>query len=168
MKNSIERLAAQVEVMKTTIDQSTVSRLMLLSRQVIEETKKKDRYPVLNLFCDWILHPKLDRKDAQNVLAAVEKALSEEMHFTADTFMATISPRRLRDQMIALFTANTVDPTIADNTHYFVPIATLLTEDVSRKPLELTERKAERENAKAGCYRQTSLHCSGTYHRAEH
>jgi hypothetical protein len=143
MTNSVERLAAHVEAMKSNIDQSTVSRLMSLSRQVIEETKKKDQYPVLNLFCDWSAHPRLDRKDAQKVLAALEEALREEMEmpgrFTADTFTAIVSPRRLRNDMSALLTANTIDPTIADNPRYFVPIATCLVEDISHKPLELTE-----------------------------
>jgi hypothetical protein len=62
-------------------------------------------------------------------------------HFTADTFMATVSPRRLRDEMIALLSANTIDPTIADNLQYFVPLAARLTEDISHKPLELTDAK---------------------------
>jgi hypothetical protein len=73
MTSSVERLAAHVETMKSNIDPSTVSRLMSLSRQLIEETKTKDRYPVLNLFCDWSLHPKLDRKDAQNVLGRLKR-----------------------------------------------------------------------------------------------
>jgi hypothetical protein len=152
MTGSVERLAAHVEAMKRNIDPSTVSKLMSLSRQVLEETKKKDQYPILNLFCDWSLHPKLDRKDAKNVLAAIEDALSEEMekpgHFTADTFMAIVSPRRLRDEMIALFKANIVDPTIAVSTHYFVPIAVRLTEDISHKPLELTEKGLEEKMIK--------------------
>jgi hypothetical protein len=152
MTGAVERLAAHVEAMKSNIDPSTVSRLMSLSRQVIEETKTKDVYPVLNLFCDWSLHPKLDRKDAQNVLGAIEEALSEEMkkagHFTGDTLMATVSPRRLRDEMIALLTANTIDPAIADNLHYFVPIAARLTEDLIHKPLELTEKRLKEKMQK--------------------
>jgi hypothetical protein len=118
---------------------------MSLSRQVIEETNTKDRYPVFNLFCDWSLHPKLDRKDAQNILGAIEEALLVEMekpgHFTSDTLMAAVSPRRLRNEMIALLTANMIDPTVAENLHYFVPIVAWLTEDISHKPLELTEKK---------------------------
>jgi hypothetical protein len=109
MTRSVERLAAHVEAMKRNIDPNTVSRFMSLSRQVIEETNTKDRYPVFNLFCDWSLHPKLDRKDAQNILGAIEEALLVEMvkpgHFTSDTLMAAVSPRRLQNEMIALLAA---------------------------------------------------------------
>jgi hypothetical protein len=152
MTRLVERLAAHVEAMKRNIDPSTVSRFMSLLRQVIEETETKHRYPILNLFCDWSLHPKLDRKDAQNILAAIEEALLEEMekpgHFTADTFTVTVSPRRLRDEMIALLTANTIDPAIADNPHHFVAMAACLTEDISHKPLELTEKRLKEKTDK--------------------
>jgi hypothetical protein len=34
-----------------------------------------------------------------------------------------------------------IDPTVAENFQYFVPIVAYLTEDISHKPLELTEKK---------------------------
>jgi hypothetical protein len=131
--------------MKRNIDPSTVSRLMSLSRQVIEETGTKYQYPTLNLFCDWSLHPKLDRKSAQAILATIEDALRKEMewagHLTAGTLLATISPRRLQEEMIDLLARNRIDPNIAQNPQHFVPIAILLREEVIHKPLEIADKK---------------------------
>lgn len=153
MTRSVERLAAHVEAIKRNIDPSSVSRLMSLLRQVIEESETKHRYPILTLFCNWSLHPKLDQKAAQTILATIEEALREEMtmpgHVTASTLLATVSPRQLQEETISLLARNTIDPAIAKNPQYFVRIAEVLREDVLHKPLELTETKLREKLEKA-------------------
>ena len=42
-------------------NENDVNRIMSEIRKVLEATQKKREYPILNFYCDWMLHPQKDR-----------------------------------------------------------------------------------------------------------
>lgn len=142
MATATERLATHVEALKRgTIDVSTSTRLLSLLRQVVETDSSKSKYPTINLYADWTLHNKLDRKDAQKILAEIEEALRIEIsgkrgHFDANTMARAVSPQRFGTELQTILRRKLIDPSIA-KPNYLVPILQSIVEEVSTKPLEL-------------------------------
>jgi|SRR5260370_42446856 hypothetical protein len=63
----LDRLAEHLAEMKTgDLSKSTVHRLMVLLRELLEARNEQNKYPLLRMFCDWSLHTKLDRSKAGN------------------------------------------------------------------------------------------------------
>jgi hypothetical protein len=144
MATAVERLATHVETLKRgPIDVSTATRLLTLVRQVIETDKTKSTYPTINLYGDWCVHDKLDRKDAQKILAEIEDALRIEMeekpgHFDHNTMARVVSPRKFGQELSDLLKSKLIDPNVAEP-KYLVPILKSVLEEISTKPLELRE-----------------------------
>jgi hypothetical protein len=142
MATAVERLAIHVETLKRgPIDVSTATRLLTLARQIIETDKTKSTYPTINLYGDWCVHDKLDRKGAQKILAEIEDALRIELsgkpgHFDGDTMARAVSPRKFGQELSGLLKSKLIDPTVAEP-KYLVPILKSVLEEVSTKPLEL-------------------------------
>ena len=61
----IRKLTAQLNEGITTEVQ--VVYLLVGIRKLIERDEKRERYPVLNFSCDWVLHSKLDRSGAKAI-----------------------------------------------------------------------------------------------------
>jgi hypothetical protein len=143
MATVVERLASQVETLKRgPIDVNTATRLLTLARQVIEEDHSKSKYPTINLYADWSVHNKLDRKDAQKVLGDIEEALRIEMeekpgHFDGNTMVRAVSPRKFGQELGELLRSKMIDPSVAEP-KYLVPIFESVLEEVSTKPLQLS------------------------------
>lgn len=41
--------------------QDNILRIMIAFRHILEEKKLESKYPFLNLYCDWVLHPEISR-----------------------------------------------------------------------------------------------------------
>jgi len=143
MPTAVERLANHVETLKRgSIDVSTATRLLTLTRQVIENDNSKSKYPTINLYGDWSVHDKLDRKDAQKILAEIDEAFRIEAkqpgHFDANTMARAISPRKFGQELGEALKAKLIDPSMAEP-QYLVPILRSIMQEISTKPLELPE-----------------------------
>jgi hypothetical protein len=143
MVTTVEKLTAHVDDLKQgKIDVNTGSRLMSLLRQITEEDNSKADYPTITLFADWVAHTKLDRKNARVILMEIEAALQKEAqqpgHFDNNTLMRAVSPRKLRNEIDTLLKSKNIDNTITEPAT-FVPIALAVVEEISSKPLELTD-----------------------------
>jgi hypothetical protein len=141
MARAVERLATHVEILKLgPINVSTATRLLMLARQVIEIDRMKSKYATVNLYADWCVHDKLDRNNAQKILAEIDDALRIEMerpgHFDANTMAQAISFRKFGQELSHLLKSKLIDPSIAEP-EYLVPILKSVLEEVSTKPLEL-------------------------------
>jgi hypothetical protein len=139
MVATVEKLSAHVDDLKQgKIDVNTASRLLLLLHQITEE----DNYPTITLFADWIAHTKLDRKNARAILTEIEVALRKEAeqpgHFDHTTLMRVVSLKRLHNEIGTLLKNKNVDSAIT-KPRVFVPIALAVAEEISSKPLELTD-----------------------------
>lgn len=56
----IEKL--RKEISKDTFDESHVVYILTRIRKYLEHTEQRDTYPYLWFYCNWALHPKIDRK----------------------------------------------------------------------------------------------------------
>lgn len=72
------RLAEHVEGMWDRVDASTSTRLLSLTRQLLETLNDGKNFPHLQLFCDWFLHPQIDRS-SELILSKVDMLLNEMM-----------------------------------------------------------------------------------------
>jgi hypothetical protein len=143
LSTALERLASHVEILKRgSIDVSTATRLLALSRQIIENDNSRSKYPTINLYGDWSVHNKLDRKDAQRVLAEIDEAFRIEAeqpgHFDGNTMARAISPRKFEQELGEFLKAKLIDPSIGEP-QYLVPILRSIMQEISTKPLELPE-----------------------------
>jgi hypothetical protein len=64
----------QAEIQKGIKSEAQVVYLLSAIRKIIETDNLRDDYPYLNFHCNWALHTKLDRKDAQEVLKYFNQA----------------------------------------------------------------------------------------------
>jgi hypothetical protein len=56
----IEKL--RKEISKDTFDESHVVYILSRIRKYLELTEQRDKHPFLWFYCNWALHPKIDRK----------------------------------------------------------------------------------------------------------
>ena len=52
--------------------ESQVVYIMVETRKYLESTGQLDNYPALRLYCDWVVHSKLDRLGAEEVIRAID------------------------------------------------------------------------------------------------
>jgi hypothetical protein len=57
--------------------ESEVLRFLIEVRKCIEQMEA--RYPVLTFFCDWLVHPTLDRKPAREILKELDTFVAEHI-----------------------------------------------------------------------------------------
>lgn len=60
-----------------------VTYLFVNLRILLEENKSKDSFSTLNLYCNWLVHPKLDRS-AKNLIETLQQKVSEHLESGSD------------------------------------------------------------------------------------
>ena len=71
-KEIIRKLTAQLNQRITTEVQ--VVYLLVGIRKLIERDHRREQYPKLNFYCDWVLHSELDRSGAKAILREFDEA----------------------------------------------------------------------------------------------
>ena len=158
MSISTERLKKHVANMKAgDITESTVLRLMSLLRELLEARNEKRKYPLLNMFCDWAVHTKLDHSSAGSQLLDILDetwAGSRKVDELIGRLVGDISPQKLREQIFALLCAEFVDPTIMDDAGLAERIIGGLLDDLCGKPVARRAdgiKKTTAERLAKGC-----------------
>ena len=62
---------------KTFTQESEVLQFMVEIRKTNDLRDKADKYPILVFFCDWLVHPVLTHKQAQNVLKGLDEFIDD-------------------------------------------------------------------------------------------
>jgi hypothetical protein len=62
---------------KSFSQESEVLQFMVEVRKVNDLRDKADKYPILVFFCDWLVHPVLTHKQAQNVLKGLDEFIDD-------------------------------------------------------------------------------------------
>jgi hypothetical protein len=71
-----------------------ISRIALLSRHVVEEENAKQKLSVLQLYCNWLLHPRIDQSaTADKILASIDDIFFVRQKVT------TLSPQNVQSAM---------------------------------------------------------------------
>jgi len=90
--------------------------MMVLTRELLEKTKKMDKYPTLNMFCNWTVHTELEGSiSAYKILSAVSDILlsTDDPNRRAQLISQELSSAKLRQEIISLYRINRI------STHIF-------------------------------------------------
>lgn len=151
MSKVVERLAEQAQKLKDgNINNDSVNNFMNYLRQFSDESGAN--VPHLKLYADWCVHPKLERKGAEGVLAQIESEFRKEVAgppgtFTADTLIGSLSLEGLRADISSLLGQASVDAAMVANPRAFAPILSVLLEELTHKPLKLSDEKIKSRTA---------------------
>jgi hypothetical protein len=132
-----DRLATHLRKMASgEISESTMLRCMTLLRELLEERSERQKYPAVALFCDWLLHAKLDRSGG-GLLDIVDAswANSTEVDKQIGELVQAFSPRALRDEIVQLLGSAFLDPSVFLNARSCVEFRRHLTADLRDKPI---------------------------------
>jgi hypothetical protein len=95
--------------------------MMVLTRELLEKSKKADKFAVLNLFCNWTVHTELEgSKAAYKILAAVTDIFLSTSDLVKREHLISqeLSSAQLRQEIIKLYTIYGI------STHIFKSAAT--------------------------------------------
>lgn len=107
-----------------------------------------NRYPILRFFCDWVVHSKLDRKTAKEVLSKFDAYVFEYIQkgntCTPDMLRRLnplISFRRFSTDMFYLLGEHGLTTDVITDRRRFNPFLSLYVDVVSRTPLVVTDSR---------------------------
>lgn len=138
---------------KGALGQNDVNYIFLKIRQLLEnERKYQNEFPVVNLFCNWVVHTKLkDSKTIYRFLVDVSKHISSAIHLSngEDPQEATrqfinvagniIQIPTLRAGIKAIFHEQGIDNFITNKKDWWDAFVVLLLTEISGKPLEFPD-----------------------------
>lgn len=151
MTGAVHRLVKHLARMKAgDISDSTMHRFMGLLRELLEERGDKKRCPTTTMFCDWLVHPTLDRSLAGGkLLDILDDAWSNSSHVDAQICQMTegFSPWRLRDEIVLILGGAFVDPSFFLDDPAYLKFMGYLTADLAGKPIARRPGDIERRTA---------------------
>jgi hypothetical protein len=149
---TIDRLTKHVAKLRAgDIRESTVHRFMALLRELLEQRKERSKYQLLTMFCDWALHPELDRSKAGgDVLDILDDiwAGSQNVDQQVQGLLRETSPAKLREQIVELLGASFIDPTVMIEAESSALIIGYVIEDLRGKPVARRANEIEKNIAK--------------------
>ena len=95
--------------------------MMVFTRELLEKSKNKSKFPVLNLFCNWTVHTELEGSiSAYRILAAITDIFlsTNDQDERAHLISQELSSTQLRQELIKLYTTYRIP------THIFESAAT--------------------------------------------
>lgn len=123
-----------------------ISRIAQLSRHIVEEESAKHRLPVLQLYCNWLLHAKIDQSAAaDDILASIDDIFFVRQKIT------TLSPQNvqsamgfdiLRSQLASLLQSHGLPDELVTNGARWKEFVFLVVRDLCTK--KLTFRQSQR------------------------
>jgi hypothetical protein len=70
-----KRIKTIKEILDQPMTAGNIRHLLVDTRILLENAGKQKQYPTLNFYCDWILHPVMNRKTANKLLEDVDEVL---------------------------------------------------------------------------------------------
>ena len=73
--------------------------------ELIEERREKKKHPLLSWYRNWLLHPRLDRKESNYIIQELDKQfdIPEYMENTSDKVAELLSTKKLRAELKSVF-----------------------------------------------------------------
>jgi hypothetical protein len=148
----LDRLAEHLAEMKTgDISKSTVHRLMVLLRELLEARNEQNKYPLLRMFCDWSLHTKLDRSKAGNGALDILDAMwakSKTVDAQLGELIEGVSPAKLQTEIASVLAASRIDPSLIHSPRFPIIMRHIIAEVTGKivsRPADTRRKKtAER------------------------
>jgi hypothetical protein len=127
-----------------------VSRVVQWTRHVIEERQAQAFFPVLNLYCNWLQHPKIDRSHTgDQILAEIDDILfvrKKVTTFSPEAIQSTIGVQGLRLELTALLKADNLRCDLVENDDCWKDFIRLVIRDLCAKPLMFRQLQANKTN----------------------
>lgn len=116
---------------------SNVSHLMSLCRHLLEDNHIQSKYPHLKFYCDWSLHPKLDRS---RLTIRILDQISDELSSPGpkeynDVVLELIGLQHLRKELLALFVEFALPTHIFESRKQWTDLVSVLLNLLMDKPL---------------------------------
>lgn len=132
------------------LTQDDVNSILLRIRQLFEiDRNLQNQYPLLNLFCNWVVHTKLqDSKTIYRFLVDISKSISSAIHLAngEDAREATnqfishagnlLRIPQLRRDIRELLQQQGIETYLTDKKEWWDAFITLLLREIAEKPLE--------------------------------
>ncbi|CAH0282606.1 hypothetical protein SRABI118_03823 [Massilia sp. Bi118] len=123
------------------------------ARLVIESPLLKKNYPVLSLYCDWVMHGELGKNPGgHEVLRAIDKSIADTWHSDPagvhDAVNQALDLGGLRKEIIRLFEANRIDSTIFSVKGNWLEFLRALLMEIAERPIIFPDNVATDQRAK--------------------
>lgn len=118
---------------------SDVSNIVRLTRQLLEASGSHRRYPTVMLYCNWMLHDKIDRPHNLKILLDVGHFISRyrgDVSTISRELGSVLGLSRLRKEMRQLFVQHHVDASLLIDNQNWSSFAGVLLIELIEVPIE--------------------------------
>lgn len=129
----VEKLNSKIVNTSSFDDEALVTYFMVQARKLLEHGHSKSKYPLLNFYCDWVVHTSKDRitNEMKAVFQEIYQSIIPEMH---NRFMVQVnSPaiqfvymEKLKQEMEGFYAEHEIIPDLFDNQNWIPFIQTLV------------------------------------------
>jgi len=128
-----------------TMTVSDVSYTMSLTRQILEKNRLKNKYQILNFYCNWCLHPELTRSmHCYWILEQIADALVIYADKNPNDFTKRISEiisfKNLKKEINALFKEKRIPRFLFKSLENWNKFISLLIQIVKEKPIKFPDK----------------------------
>jgi hypothetical protein len=112
MDKYLQHVAEKIAVIagRGYFDEDSTLSLVTWHRQYLEANKLKKRYKVTMFYCNWALHPQLDKDPVPDTLKRLTQTMFNHGAYANDEINEILSLRILRKEILHVLSANRVDP----------------------------------------------------------
>lgn len=116
------------------------------ARQVLETENLRGRYPHLALYCDWIVHPALDRNPGgfevlESINSRMIKAFIKHDENTVADISETLSINFLRQEIMMLLMETGAPTNLSKDAANWQKFITVILEDLCDKPIMFLKKR---------------------------
>lgn len=127
---------------------SDLVNVMVKFRIFLEAEGAKKRYRTLSMYCDWVVHPKLDRSSAREIVEFVNDAYlariqSETAQWISDALIEGYKLHVLHDEIQAFAKEFGLNISVFDMWENWEKFAWALIHELQERPSELSKSKTE-------------------------
>ncbi|MEW6777756.1 MAG: hypothetical protein AB1405_15775 [Bdellovibrionota bacterium] len=125
------------------LNQSHVTELMMEVRQILEKRNKKEKFPILNLYCNWIAHIQINKsKIGYQMLYEITEIIAKHYNTTdTDAMIREISKvfslEDLRRSLLVIFKEISLPTFLFDNHDNWHAFLQILISKLLEKGIEL-------------------------------
>lgn len=142
MNPLVDKLADTLRLLETEPPTNLhISRIFQFVRQVIEEHGEKALYSLLHMYCDWMMHPKIDRsKKADSILAWIDEAILVQQSWSSEGVRQAMGKDSLKNDFTAFLAAHSLPDRLVTDSDLWREFLRLALADLCEKPLHISDK----------------------------
>lgn len=138
---------------RDSISADALVNIMIKFRIVIEAADAYGEYPTLLLYCNWVAHPKLDKKQATGIVeqfnaAFLRQLSSQQEKWIADAVIEKFCMHLLHQEIIKFAKEFGIALHFLDNWDNWVKFAWALIEELLERPITISDPSKTRDAAR--------------------